>query len=93
MPSHGGLAAENELIRAVAREVTALNCEGRAALLINLGAGPAAVLESRLAAARGINSALIESMSRCAGLNTRAWADNGRRASFVCRGFPISTTT
>lgn len=53
MPSHGGLAAENELIRAVAREVTALNCEGRAALLINLGAGPAAVLESRLAAAAG----------------------------------------
>jgi len=53
MPSHGGLAAENALASLLVREVAALNREGRQALLINLGAGSAAVLENRLAAAVG----------------------------------------
>jgi SAM-dependent methyltransferase len=53
MRARGGLAAENALLNLVAREVTGLNRQGRQALLINLGAGSAAVLESRLAAAVG----------------------------------------
>ena len=53
MPSLGGMAAENALVNLLATEVAALNREGRQALLINLGAGSATVLESRLAAAVG----------------------------------------
>ena len=49
MRARDGLAAENALVGLVAREVAALNREGRQALLINLGAGSAAVLENQLA--------------------------------------------
>ena len=53
MPSFDGMAAENALVNLLATEVAALNREGKQALLINLGAGSAAVLESRLVAAVG----------------------------------------
>lgn len=53
MPSLGGMAAENALVGLVAKEVATVNREGRQALLINLGAGAAAVLENRLAATVG----------------------------------------
>lgn len=49
MRARDGLAAQNALVGLVAREVAALNREGRQALLINLGAGSAAVLENQLA--------------------------------------------
>lgn len=53
MPPEGGRAAEDALVGLVAKEVADINGEGREALLINLGAGPSAVLEKRLAAAVG----------------------------------------
>lgn len=53
LPSLRGLAADIALVDLVAREVAAVNGEGRQPLLINLGAGSGAHVELRIAAAAG----------------------------------------
>lgn len=53
MSSDGGLAAETELVRLLSHEIEAVNQSGRDALLINLGAGRQAVIETKLADAGG----------------------------------------